>query len=267
MEKCGPKVALVLGAGSARGLAHIGVLQVLTDHHIPFHLIIGCSMGAMIGGLYSCGTDLKMLDKMLQHMDVNTFFDVRIPRYGFIAGKKISSFLKLMTKNKNFEDLDPPVIMVATDLISGQEVQLNSGLVADGIRASISIPGIFHPVKLDEMILVDGAVTNRLPIDIARSLEADITIAVDVTFCEGKQVNINNTLDVILTSLDIMQKQQFDLVCDQADILIQPEVGGFSSREFDNAGKIIQLGREAAEKKIPEIIGQIKKYGEQNTAN
>ncbi|MDD3890028.1 MAG: patatin family protein, partial [Syntrophomonadaceae bacterium] len=117
------------------------------------------------------------------------------------------------------------------------------------------------------MILVDGSVTNRLPIDIARSLEADITIAVDVTFCEGKQVNINNTLDVILTSLDIMQKQQFDLVCDQADILIQPEVGGFSSREFDNAGKIIQLGREAAEKKIPEIIDQIKKYGEQNTAN
>lgn len=257
MQESRPKIALVLGAGSARGLAHIGVLQVLIENDVPFDMIVGSSMGAMIGGLYACGTDLEMLDKMIHHMDMNTFFDVRIPRLGFIAGKKINSFLKLMTKNKNFEDLDLPLFMVATDLVSGQEIVLDKGLVADAIRASISIPGIFHPVKRDGMILVDGAVTDRLPVEIARSCGADKIIAVDVTFGEGKQVSINNTLDVILTSLDIMQKQQFDLISSRADVLIQPKVGNFPSRGFDNSQKIVELGREAAKNKLPEILAQI----------
>ncbi|MBC7075121.1 MAG: patatin-like phospholipase family protein [Syntrophomonadaceae bacterium] len=259
MPNSRPKVALVLGAGSARGLAHIGVLQVLVENNIPFDCIIGSSMGAMIGGFYACGSDLYMLDKMIEHMDTNIFFDIGLPRTGFIADKKIITLLNLLTKKKTFEDISIPLSVVATDLLSGKKVILEEGLVSEAIRASISIPGIFSPVKRDDMLLVDGAVLDRLPVEVARSRGADVVIAVDVTFCTGKNVAINNILDVILTSIDIMQKQHFDLVQKKADVLIQPEVGSFSSRSFEKSRELVDLGRKAAEAKLGEIFQKIEK--------
>lgn len=254
-----PRIALVLGAGSARGLAHIGVLQVFEENNIPFDFIVGSSMGAMVGGIYACGTNLKILDKMIESINPNTFFDVHIPRLGFVAGKKISTFLQLMTKKMEFKDLIVPLSVVATDLISSNKVVIEEGSVAEAIRASISIPGVFNPVKKEGMVLVDGAVTDRLPISVAQEKGADIIIAVDVTFGEGRKVVIKNTLDVIMTSLDIMQKQQFDIISSSADILIQPKVGGFSSRDFDCSRELVDLGRQAAEAKLEEIRAKINK--------
>ncbi len=251
------KVGLVLGAGSARGLAHIGVLQVLNENNIPVDLIVGCSMGAMVGGIYSCGTDLKMLDKMVEHMDTSVFFDLQVPRMGLVADKKISTLLRLLTKNKTFNDINIPLSIVATDLLTGRRIIIEDGVVAEAIRASISIPGIFSPIIKDEMILVDGAVVDRLPIEVARDKGAKIIIAADVSFASGKKVKIKNTLDVIMTSLDIMQRQQFDLIKDQAEVLIQPEVGDFSSRDFEKSRELVDLGRSATEKKIDEILGNI----------
>ncbi|MGI5911974.1 MAG: patatin-like phospholipase family protein [Syntrophomonadaceae bacterium] len=252
-----PRIALVLGAGSARGLAHIGVLQVLKENDIPFDFIVGCSMGAMIGAIYACGADMRMLARMVVNLDSRIFFDVRLPRMGFISGKKIEELLNLLTKRKKFSDTNIPLLVVATDLITGKEIVLEEGSITEAVRASISIPGIFHPVKRNGMILVDGAVVDRLPIDLARSRGADIVIAVDVTFGEGRIVSISNTIDVILTAIDIMQKQQFDLTYEKADILIQPAVNCFGSYEFEKSKEIIELGRQAAEKKLGEIQDKI----------
>ncbi|HPT70025.1 MAG TPA: patatin-like phospholipase family protein, partial [Syntrophomonas sp.] len=224
MEKRKPVVGLVLGAGSARGLAHIGVLQVLKEEEIGYDFIVGSSMGAMVGAIYASGADLYMLEKMLDSMNTNMMLDVQVPRFGFVAGKRVDSFLALLTKNKNFDQLDLPVIAVATDLISGQRVILDQGPVTEAVRASISIPGVFTPVLKDDMVLVDGAVIDRLPVEVARDRGADIIIAVDVTFGPDKKVIIKNTIDVIMTSLDIMQKLHFNLCESQADILIQPAV-------------------------------------------
>ncbi|HHV15637.1 MAG TPA: patatin family protein [Gelria sp.] len=252
-----PRIALVLGAGSARGLAHIGVLQVFEENQIPFDFIVGSSMGAIVGGIYACGADMKMLGRMLEHLDSRLFFDVQLPRLGFISGKRIKELLDLMTKKKNFDETKIPLLVVATDLLTGEKVVLEEGSISEAVRASISIPGIFNPVKLDEMILVDGAVVDRLPIEVARSRGADVVIAVDVTFGEGRAVTINNTMDVILTAIDIMQKKQFDLIYDKADILIQPSVGRFASKDFEKSQEIIQLGRQAAQEKLDEIKKEI----------
>lgn len=254
-----PKIALVLGAGSARGYAHIGVLQVLEENNIPFDLIVGSSMGAMVGGIYAAGTNLKLLEKMICEMNTDIFYDIRVPRLGFMAGKRITYLLELLTKKKTFADLTLPFYAVATDLMSGRRIVLEEGSVAEAIRASISIPGIFTPVSKEGMVLVDGAVSDRLPVDVAREKGADIVIAVDVTFDPDKQVEIRNTLDVIMASLDIMQKYHFDLTASQADIILQPKVGCFSSRDFDRADKIIALGREEAEAKLEEtkkVVGK-----------
>ena len=253
MEKRKPVVGLVLGAGSARGLAHIGVLQVLKEEEIGFDYIVGSSMGAMVGAIYASGADLYMLEKMLDSMNTNMMLDVQVPRFGFVAGKRVDSFLALLTKNKNFDQLDLPVIAVATDLISGQRVILDQGPVTEAVRASISIPGVFTPVLKDDMVLVDGAVIDRLPVEVARDRGADIIIAVDVTFGPDKKVIIKNTIDVIMTSLDIMQKLHFNLCESQADILIQPAVGNFTARDFESTKEIIALGRAATLDKVKEI--------------
>ncbi len=263
-KKQRPQIALVLGAGSARGLAHIGVLQVLKENDIPFDFIVGSSMGAMVGGIYAAGADIKMLGRMIEHMDTSLLFDVHVPRLGFIAGKRITSFLTLMTKNKNFNELDFPLLATATDLLSGQRIVLEEGSVADAIRASISIPGVFTPVKRDGMILVDGAVADRLPVEVARLRGADLIISVDVTFSQEKQTVIKNAMDVILTSLDIMSKQQFDLVHPQSDILIQPRVNSYSPRDFEKSKEIVDLGREAAQEKLAEIRIKIDEFSNKN---
>jgi len=259
MNKPGrPKIALVLGAGSARGLSHIGVLQVLEENKIPFDFIVGCSIGAMIGGIYACSIDINMLGRVVEHIDPGVFFDVRVPRMGLISGKKIDELLRLLTKNKTFNDTCMPLYMLATDLLSSRGIVLKEGTVAEAIRASISIPGVFTPVKRDDMLLVDGAVTARLPVETARKLGSDIIIAVDVTFGEGKEVKVTNVFDVIMTSLDIMEKQQFDVISDFADVMIQPAVGGYSSADFDKGHELIKLGREAAEEKLPELIAKVR---------
>lgn len=257
-----PKVALVLGAGSARGLAHIGVLQVLLENQIPFDLIVGSSMGAMVGAIYASGADIYMLDKMVEYMNTRILFDVGVPRLGFIAGNRVSDFLNLLTKKKSFADLELPVAVVATDIISGQRVVITEGQVSEAVRASISLPGIFAPVVKDDMVLVDGAVSDRLPIEVAHELGADLVLAVDVTFGPGKKTTINNTMDVILASLDIMSKHHFDTVLTGADILIQPEVGNISPKEFDRSREAVDLGRRATEARIAEIKKIIETFKE-----
>ncbi|MDR1616378.1 MAG: patatin-like phospholipase family protein [Syntrophomonadaceae bacterium] len=248
-----PKIGVALGSGSARGLAHIGVLQVLTENSIPVDLIAGCSMGAMVGGIYATGADMKMLGKMAENIDAKMFFDISYPRMGFIAGEKVKKLLSLLTKNKNFEDLDIPFYAVATDLISGQRVVLNEGSVMEAIRASISIPGVFQPVKKDGMVLVDGAVTDLLPIEVAKSHGADIIIAVEVNYTHSKETEINSILDVLMTSLDIMQRVQFDLVEPKADILLKPKVGHFAPWDFGSVKQLIDLGRAETEPYIMKI--------------
>jgi len=249
-----PRIGLVLGAGSARGLAHIGVLQVFLEQKIPFDFIVGSSMGALVGALYAAGSDLYLLEKLTRHMNPNSLLDVRIPRMGFISGRKVQELIHLLTKGKRFEELSLPVAVVATDVRSGNRVVLNTGVVSEAVRASISIPGVFMPVERDGMLLVDGAVTDRLPIEVARDMGAERVIAVDVTFAEEKQPRVNNAIHVILASIEILERQIFTgLVKPRADILIQPRLGNIGSANFERAAECILAGREAALAKLPEI--------------
>ena len=253
-EKSRPRVGLVLGAGSARGLAHIGVLQVLREHRIPFDFIVGSSMGALVGAVFAAGADLDLLAKLAVNLNVNMLLDIGVPRMGFINGKKVQEFIHLLTKGKSFEELSLPLAVVATDILTGESVVLNRGVVSEAVRASIAIPGVFVPVEYEGRLLVDGAVTSRLPIETARDMGADRVIAVDVNFAEAAQPRIRNAIHVILASIDLLERQIFTgLVKPQADILVQPRLGHISSSGFDRAEECIQKGREAVLERLDEI--------------
>ena len=177
-----PKIGLVLGSGASRGWAHIGVIEALEKHGIDIGIITGASAGSFIGAAYA-GGGLEQVKKFALDMDwkaVLSFLDLAFPRSGFIEGRKVAELIKLFTEVERFEALNIPLIMVATNMRTGQEVRLSKGSVTNALRASMAVPGLLTPKLINNEWLVDGGVVNPLPIDVCRNAGADIVIAVDI---------------------------------------------------------------------------------------
>ena len=163
-----PVVGLALGAGALKGLAHLGVLKVFAAEKVPIHLITGSSIGSVFGALYAAGVDMEFLEKIIEQLPPKGYFDLAVPKMGLIRGNKIESFLRILTKNKHFADLDIPLYVVAVDLEKREKVIISEGSVAEAVRGSVAIPGIFTPKYWQGRVLVDGADLDRVPIIIAR---------------------------------------------------------------------------------------------------
>lgn len=178
------KFGLALGSGSARGMAHIGVIQVLEAYHIPIDMIAGTSIGAVVGSVYATGASAGKMKKAALAMKQRgsfTVFDPTIPFSGLISGNRAEEILnKIALQDKTFDDLKIPFAAVATDIKTGAKVILNQGSVIKAVRASISIPGIFNPVKYQDCYLVDGGVVDPVPVDVVQKMGADIIIAVSL---------------------------------------------------------------------------------------
>lgn len=251
MEKQ-PKIILALGGGGARGLAHIGVLQVLQEAQIPIAGIVGTSMGALIGSTYAVGTDLHYLGQLMEALSWEKLVDFHLPTLGLIDGVKVQTLIDLLTKGKKFEELKLPFWAVATDLDTGEEIVFTEGPLAPAIRCSISVPGIFNPVEYEERTLVDGAVVAGVPVHIAQRMGGDIIIAVNVGF-DHTHRKINNLFDVLSKVQDIMGNRLDDLQMKSADIAIVPELGDIDTMHFHRGEEAVQLGRQAAEAVLPKI--------------
>jgi NTE family protein len=177
------KIGLALGSGSARGWAHIGVIRALSEAGIRVDYVAGTSIGALVGAVYAAG-NIDTLEEVVLELDwkqIAYFFDVVFPKSGLIDGKKVADFVRNHVQEKNIEELVIPFRAVSTDLATGREVVLNQGDIIEAVRASISVPGIFTPVKRDGAILVDGGMVNPIPVSVVREMGADFVIAVDLT--------------------------------------------------------------------------------------
>ncbi|QPC46235.1 patatin-like phospholipase family protein [Mangrovibacillus cuniculi] len=256
-----PKVGLALGSGGARGFAHIGVVKVLQEEGIPIHFIAGSSMGALVGALLAVGHDMDQLYKMSNSFRRKFFMDFTVPNMGFISGSRIKEFIRIFSHQKNIEDCQTPLAIVATDLIKGEKVVFREGPIDQAVRASISIPGIFVPEKWDGKLLVDGGVIDRVPVSVVREMGADLVISVDVSHVK-RDAEINNIYDVIMQSIDIMQLEVAHRREIDSDIMIKPKVGKYSSRAFTNIQEIISVGEEEARKHLPKIREAIEHWGE-----
>lgn len=177
-----PKIGLALGSGSARGLAHLGVIRALSDAGIEVDCIAGTSIGALIGAIHAAGKweELEFTFKAFDWRKTLSFFDVVLPKSGLIDGARVANMVRAHIHAEAIEALPIPFAAVATDLTSGEEVILDRGDVIEAVRASISVPGIFTPQRGNGRILVDGGLSNPVPVSVARALGADIVIAVDL---------------------------------------------------------------------------------------
>lgn len=179
-RKC---VGLALGSGSSRGWAHIGAIEALEEEQIPIDMIAGCSVGAYVGAIYASGgiPSLKEFVLRMNGRKVFSYFDMVFPRSGLMDGtKKVKELFSMHSEARTFEDLDIPLMMVATDLASGGRVVLKSGDLLSALRATMSLPGLFTPARINDRWLLDGGLVDPVPVGLAKAMGADIVIAVDL---------------------------------------------------------------------------------------
>jgi NTE family protein len=255
-----PKIGLALGSGASRGFAHIGVLKALQEEKISIDMIAGTSAGALIGALYCSGADLIIFEKIVSEIQRKDLLDVSVPKVGLIKGNKITDLIRLLTKGMNIEDLHIPFSAVATDLVKGEKIVINSGPVYKAVRASISIPGIFIPVYTEDKILVDGAIVDRVPVTTVREMGADIVIGVDVGFSAPKG-RVEGIFDILFQSLDIIERELLRNRITDADILIKPYLPNIDPYKFDHAAECSNEGYAITKAAIPQILKIIDDKG------
>ncbi|HEX78691.1 MAG TPA: patatin family protein [Dehalococcoidia bacterium] len=266
------KVGLALGGGGARGVAHIGVLEILEKSSIPIDMIAGTSAGAAVGAIYAQGkgTDgLKKLAKNWNWIQRAQTVDLALPHSGFIAGGRIKKLLKSIIGDVSFDDLKTPFACVATDILTGEEVVIDRGSVLEAVRASISVPVIFSIVKYGGRHLVDGGLVNPVPVSVLKAMGADFVIAVNVTprlDRNTKAVYLNesdtkivpkvkepNIFSVIMKTFSITNSQLVEASLKGADVIIEPRMTGIGMADFSHAEKCITEGSTAAIDAVLEI--------------
>lgn len=278
-----PTVGLVLSGGGARGAAHVGVIKVLEELQIPVDYIAGTSMGAIVGGLYASGMTADELVRVIEEADWSALLTDRPPRAqrsfrrksddigflvdfdlgvdrsglilpeGFVQGQNLAIALKRLAlpvvSVDDFDELPIPFRAVATDIVTGEAVVLDTGDLATAMRASMSAPGIFKPVRHGGRTLVDGGVANNLPVQVVRDMGADILIVVDVGFPLLPESELRSAVGVTKQMLTILinarARDQIALLTSN-DILISPDLGDLGSQEFQRAAEAQQIGNEKA---------------------
>ncbi|MDD5126875.1 MAG: patatin-like phospholipase family protein [Dehalococcoidales bacterium] len=264
------KVGLVLGSGSARGLAHIGVLRVLKEENIPVDMIAGTSIGALVGAMYALRRNIARVEAIADNMKWSrllSLVDLTIPKTGLIRGQRLLAWGRsLIGRDILFSDLEIPFACVATDIMDGQETVINEGSVTEAVRASISIPGIFSPAKRGNRYFVDGGLVNPIPVSIVKNMGAEFVIAVNILpdtgggdrtyMVEGrgkKALKEPSIIDILMQSIYIGSRPLIRTALKSADIVIEPDVTYIGPSEFHRASECILQGALAAADCIPKL--------------
>ncbi len=279
-----PKVGLVLSGGGAKGMAHIGAIRVIERAGIPIDMVAGTSMGSIVGGLYACGKDAQTLDSIVRAQDWSQVFSdredlsyqslrERMKQHtyiysrsilmgsepgsaatggGFMAGKNVMELLRKHTKpytdSIDFSELPIPFACVATNMVDNTEYVFHSGVLSQAMRASMAIPAAFSPVRMGDMVLVDGGLRNNFPVDVAKDMGADIVIGVSTQNRLRTANELNSTASILMQVVDANCKNKFDENVKMADICILVDVEGYSAASFSKTAidSLIRRGEEAA---------------------
>jgi NTE family protein len=269
------KIGLALGGGGARGLAHIGILKVLQREQIPIDVVTGTSMGGIVGAMHAVGLSTEQMEaEATKRGEISQIFrliDLRLVGSGLLGGKHIKKLLaEMLGAETTFADLHLPFAVVSVDYTSGREVVLKDGNLADAVRATMSVPGVFEPVELNGCQLLDGGVLDNVPVGVARDLGAEKIIAVDVLpnfhlnepgqdpvvpplKTKGMPKAYRQLWHVELVMISALT--EFRLKETQPDVIIRPDlpVDMDLLMSFDRPQEAIECGVQAAEAALPQI--------------
>lgn len=249
-----PSIGLALGGGFARGLAHVGILKVFEEANIPISYIAGTSVGAVIGAAYCSGVSAAELESIAAQVRFRDFARWTLSRYGLASNERMIGFLRRVLKVYTFEELKIPLAVAATDFTTGDPVVFRSGPLLDPVRASCAYPGMFLPVKIDGRLLIDGLLAHSVPSVPLREMGAQRVVGV---YLSAHWVNLQgprHVFDVIGQCFSIAQQKMAGTWQWATDLVLQPDVRGFSYDGFERAPELIQAGEIVARKAVPKIL-------------
>jgi len=248
-----PSIGIALGGGFARGLAHIGVLKVFEDEGIPVSFIAGTSVGSVIGAAYCSGISAKELEEVASLVRFKHFARWTISRFGIASNDRMIGFLRKILKVRTFEELRIPLAVAATDFVTGDGVVFRSGPLIDPVRASCAYPGMFLPVNIDGRMLVDGMLAHAVPTVPLREMGADRVLGV---YLSAHWVNLKgprHIFDVVGQCFSIATQKTCGIWEAAADVVLTPDVRGFSYDGFERAPELIAAGEQVARVALPKI--------------
>lgn len=260
------KVGLVLGSGGVRGLAHIGVIRTLLKHNIPIDYLSGCSIGALIAAHFSLYQDIEKTANITIFNKKEKLFSFLEPAIagGLVKGEKVEQLIKEWLNDANFEDLKIPLKVAATDLLNNDKIVFSQGRLAPAIRASMSVPGFFKPVVFEHRALVDGGISNPVPVDLVKELGAEVIVAVNLDLFSGfdsispQEIGYSNLAEGTIKTLRHHLAQYSSR---GADFIIEPDLmrysswSGYFTNNQDGAG--VKLAEKATEKIIPALKAKV----------
>lgn len=257
------KVALVLGSGGARGMAHVGVIKELVKEGIKIDMIVGSSSGALVGGLYASWGKIGDLEKIVEEVTYKDVAEILVdPTWGggLIKGKKTLEFLKKMFKGEKIEKMKITFAAVATDVNTALPVVFDTGDAAEAVRASISVPLVYSPVEMNGRLLVDGGVSCPVPVEVAKQMGAEVVIAVnlDSVYFSGKEkkdTSVSSTVEILKDSYFGLRYNLAKKEVREADVVIEPEMRYIMDFDFVGGKKAVAAGAEATRK----VMDKIKK--------
>jgi len=248
-----PAFGLALGGGFARGFAHLGVLKVLEQNHIPVSHIAGTSVGSVFGAAYASGAPLARIlatSRTIRFCDIARW---KVSRLGLASNHRLADIIERVFDSKRFEDMKIPVAAVATDLASGDPVVFRQGPLVEAIRASCAYPGLFEPIQIGTRYFVDGGLVAPVPTQAARQLGASLVIGVSLGTQDGNRTAPKNLFQVVARAVGAAQKHQQDTWERNADLVIRPDVQGLAWDDFGRANEAIEAGEAAARLALPRI--------------
>jgi NTE family protein len=286
-NKTRPKVGVVLSGGGAKGIAHIGILSKIEELGIPVDYIVGTSIGSIVGGLYAYGYTAAQLDTIFRTADWNEVLSDKQDRsytnliekqtddnymftlpfgkkiksivpVSFIRGQHIGTLFYLLTadayKYKSFDDFHIPFRCVATEMTTGKEYVFSNGNLAQAMRSSMAVPGVFNPVIYnDTLLMVDGGIVNNFPVDVVKEMGADIVIGINVGFDYGREAESYNLANIIEATVFIASREKTERHKKMCDLLIEPNTNKFGSTSFNNVDLLLEVGYKTANDVEPEL--------------
>ncbi|MEB3753877.1 patatin-like phospholipase family protein [Acinetobacter sp. MD2(2019)] len=253
-----PVIALALGGGGAKGFAHIGVIKVLEAHGIKPKIVTGTSAGSFVGSLYASGKTPYQLQQLAAQLKESDLRDLTLNRQGFIVGQKLQNYINSQVSNKPMEQFPIRFAAVATRLDNGQKTTFIRGNVGQAVRASCSIPNVFLPTTIAGVKYVDGGLVSPIPVKTARSMGADIVIAVDIS--ARPSGSSGNMLGLLDQTINIMGQQSINDELKQANVVIQPKLGQIGALDLAAGQAAILEGEQAAQQKINFIQSAIANF-------
>lgn len=241
------KTGLALGGGAVLGAAHVGTLRAIDEFDIEINYVAGTSIGAFVAAFFAFGKNWKEIKEIAAELKWIDITGISLSRYGLLSNEKLGELIIKHLGNKNIEDADIPLAIVATDVTSGEKVILDKGTLADAVMASTCIPGIFKPVEINEKMLVDGGIVENVPINTTMKMGAEYVIGVDLN-SKHKYDKPDNILDVIMNSFHFLMQQTDKLQTEDADLLIKPDLSTFNRSDINQIDDLIEKGYEDSRK-------------------